>query len=129
MTKSEHRPTRRDATETMTTHCQSQNRISSKQLLLILGISISRYLYGCVRACVRKCCVCVSGQKVLAQRIQYSDYTIWTTHQGTESRITTFDYDDFSGWGTHCTRLCVGKHALVLAFVWLYVHTCLIWLF
>ena len=30
------------------------------------------------------------GKYVLAQRIRNRDYTIWTTHQGTESRATTF---------------------------------------
>ena len=30
------------------------------------------------------------GEKVLTHRIRYRDYSIWTTHQGTEFRVTNF---------------------------------------
>ena len=30
------------------------------------------------------------AEKVLAQMIRYCAYTIWMTHQGTESRVTAF---------------------------------------
>ena len=36
--------------------------------------------------------------------IQYRDYTIWTTHQGTESRVTTFR---FEVWVCVCLSVCV----------------------
>ena len=39
--------------------------------------------------CVYVCFGCL-GEKVLAQRNQYRDYTIWMTLKGTESRVMTF---------------------------------------
>ena len=43
--------------------------------------------------CVVSCCVASVGEKVLARRIRHRDYTIWTTHQGIESRVTTFRFE------------------------------------
>ena len=62
----------------------------------------------CVRVCVFVCvCVVSMGDNALVQRIQFFDYTIWTTHQGTESKITSFRSE------TCLIGLCV--------FVYLYV--------
>ena len=61
-----------------------------------LRVTVCTYVHVCVRVCECVCvCVCVCvytcvfvcvcvvqmGENVLAQRIQYRDYTIWTTHQ------------------------------------------------
>ena len=40
--------------------------------------------------------VLIMGDYVLAQRIQYCDYTLWMTHQGTESRVPTFRSDEYN---------------------------------
>ena len=64
-------------------------------------------VYVCVGECVCVClggsvrrsqCVCdlSVGEKVLARRIRYGDYTIWMTHQETESRVTAFRSETYN---------------------------------
>ena len=52
-------------------------------------------VYMCVCVCVFVC-VLSADEEVPAQRIRHRDYTIWTTYQGTEYRVTTFSSETYN---------------------------------
>ena len=54
-------------------------------------------------------CALSMGEQVLAQKIRYRDYTIWMTHQGTASGVTTIRLRHITSHRSRSrcvTRLC-----------------------
>ena len=60
------------------------------------------------------------GELVLAQRIRYRGYTIWTTHQGTESGVTNFHSETYN---VSCVCVCVCM-CVCVAFLYVWVCVC-----
>ena len=66
----------------------------------------------------------VHSSKVLAQRIRHRDYTISMTHQGTETRVTTFHSETCNVSSVClCLCLCVCVCGCVRACVWVCEHS------
>ena len=80
--------------------------------VLVSSCAPSATSFGLVCLCVCRSAVCFSSficMYVLAQRIRYRDYTIWVTHQGIESRITTFRSETYNVLWYRCYTLLVVK--------------------
>ncbi len=97
------------------------------QSLIIGNLEWPSLFWGSYFFCVFR----VHSSKVLAQRIQYREYTIWMTRQGTESRVTTYRLRYIMSHRVCVDRcVCVCVHACVCVcvcscvFVYMCMHAC-----